>query len=267
MMLTDTFSSRIGHYQNTAEGNDALHQEFSQLVHDVPFLIEHRKHVEKYQLGFGDPAFHYMWFLILQYIASDFPQARLLEIGVFKGQVISLWSLIAKQLSLNIRVTGISPLEGNPLPKSVWVRRFENLLSAQFRRNREAGNFYPNEDYKAIIEDLFSRFNLDFSQIRILQGYSNDEYVLSQVHQEKFSLIYIDGDHTYEGVVRDLQNYSPLVELNGLLVMDDASYYLPGERFWKGHETVSRACDEMISSLGLINIWNIGHNRVYRKVV
>jgi Methyltransferase domain len=266
MLQPDTFLERISTYENTAIFNDTIHQEFSRIIIEIPFLNEHRQHIEQYQLGFGDRAFHYMWFLIIQYIAHKFPQSQLLEIGVFKGQVISLWSLIAKQLSLDISITGISPLKGNPLPKSVWVKRFKQIIDSQFRRNLEAGNFYPDEDYKKILENLFSRFNLDFSDIRILQGYSTDETILSQVQQEKFSLIYFDGDHTYEGVIRDLENYTLLVEPNGLIIMDDASYYLPGEAFWKGHETVSRACDEVIASLGFTNIWNIGHNRIYQKV-
>jgi Methyltransferase domain len=266
MLESDTFLDRISKYENTAVCNDALHQDFSRMITRIPFLDEHRQHVEQYQLGFGDPAFHYMWLLIIQHIACNVPQVKTLEIGVFKGQVISLWSLIAKQLELNISITGISPLEGNPLPKSVWVTRFKHLISSQFRRNLEAGNFYPDEDYKKIIENLFSRFNLDFSDVRILRGYSNDESILTQVQQEKFSLIYFDGDHTYEGVIRDLENYTPIVDPNGLIIMDDASYYLPGDAFWKGHETVSRACDEIIDSLGFINIWNVGHNRVYQKV-
>lgn len=47
--------------------------------------------------------------------------------------------------------------------------------------------------------------------------------------------------------------------------MDDASYYLEGSVYWKGHEEVSKAC-ESIENLGFKNILNVGHNRVYEKV-
>jgi hypothetical protein len=47
--------------------------------------------------------------------------------------------------------------------------------------------------------------------------------------------------------------------------MDDASYFLEGSRFWKGHREVSRA-SEIIEGLGFRNILNIGHNRVYQHV-
>ena len=99
----------------------------------------------------------------------------------------------------------------------------------------------------------------------MIEGYSNNIEVLETVRSESFSVIYIDGDHTFEGVTQDIKNYSLLVAPDGFLVMDDASYYSPGSSFWKGHETVSRAC-EIIPSLGFTNVLNVGHNRIYQKV-
>jgi predicted O-methyltransferase YrrM len=139
------------------------------------------------------------------------------------------------------------------------------LTSPSFRRDLESGNFYPEEDYYAIIKNLIQAFDLEFSRIRLIKGYSNDPDVLKAIETEKFALIYIDGDHTFEAVIQDIKNYGVHVAPNGFLVMDDASYYLPGDAFWKGHETVSRAC-EIIPSLGFINVLNVGHNRIYQKV-
>ncbi|MBR8835809.1 MAG: class I SAM-dependent methyltransferase [Stigonema ocellatum SAG 48.90 = DSM 106950] len=263
--MNDSLMRRVDDYKNTAEHNDKLHAEFSQLTQSIPFLAQHRKHIETYNLGFGDSAFHYMWYLLVQHLTKYFPQPSLLEIGVFKGQVISLWSLIAAQLALEISVTGISPLKGNPQPKSLWLYRLKAFTNPKFYQDSRSGNFYADEDYYSIISNLFTTFKLNLSDIRIIKGYSNSLPVINSIKNEKFCLIYIDGDHSYKGVVEDLKNYSNLLENNGLLVMDDASYYLPGRTFWKGHKTVSRAC-EIIPKLGLINILNIGHNRIYKKL-
>jgi hypothetical protein len=46
--------------------------------------------------------------------------------------------------------------------------------------------------------------------------------------------------------------------------MDDAAYGLPGTRFWKGYETVARAC-ELLPGLGFTNVLNVGHNRVFER--
>ncbi len=46
--------------------------------------------------------------------------------------------------------------------------------------------------------------------------------------------------------------------------MDDAGFHLPGTTFWKGYETVARAC-ENLSELGFSNVLNVGHNRVFER--
>ncbi len=265
MLVNDSFIKRVENYENTAEHNEKLHAEFEQLVQTIPFLAQHRKYVETHKLGFGDTAFHYMWYLIIQHLAEQSSNLKFVEIGVFKGQVISLWALIAAKLNLQLSLTGISPLKGNSLPPSKWVKIWKTLTDPKFRQELKSGNFYPEEDYRAIIAGLFETFHLPFSEIRLIEGYSNDVNVLETVKNEKFSLIYIDGDHTFEGATEDIKNYCPLIEENGFLVMDDASFYLPGTSFWKGHESVSRAC-EIIPSFGFTNILNVGHNRVYQKV-
>lgn len=265
MSLNDSFIKRVEAYENTTEHNDKLHVEFSQLVQTIPFLVQHRKHVETNKLGFGDAAFHYMWYLLVQHIGESFSHPKVLEIGVFKGQVISLWALIASQLNLEVSITGISPLKGNSLPKSKWIRRWKALISSRFRQELKSGNFYLEDNYRAIIADFFEYFNLQSSQVRLIEGYSSSQWVIESVKNEKFVLIYIDRDHTFEGVTEDLKTYSSLLDINGFLVMDDASYYIPGSAFWKGHETVSRAC-KIIPSIGFTNILNIGHNRIYQKV-
>jgi hypothetical protein len=266
MSLIDSFTQRVDTYQNTLEANNRLHTEFTQLIETVPFIFEHRKYVETHKLGFGDRAFHYMWYLLLLHLTEKFSHPRFLEIGVYKGQIISLWAFLASQLNLEVSITAISPLEGNSssVPKSKLVKKLMSAFNPQFREDLNASNFYPEDDYEAIISALFKSFNLSYSKIRMIQGYSNDESVLKSVKDEKFYLIYIDGDHTFAGATQDIKNYSSKIEEGGFLVMDDASYYLPGSNFWKGHEAVSRAC-EIIPSLGFINIMNVGHNRIYRK--
>jgi alpha-D-ribose 1-methylphosphonate 5-triphosphate synthase subunit PhnG len=46
--------------------------------------------------------------------------------------------------------------------------------------------------------------------------------------------------------------------------MDDAAYGLPGTSFWKGYETVARACLRL-PDLGFDNVLNVGHNRVFER--
>lgn len=47
-------------------------------------------------------------------------------------------------------------------------------------------------------------------------------------------------------------------------MIDDASYDLPGNGFWKGYESVARAC-RRLPGLGFKNVLNVGHNRIFER--
>ena len=200
-----------------------------------------------------------MWYLLIQDISAKYTNPKVLEIGVYKGQILSAWALIAKHLGINLSITGITPLSGNP-----WYKKLGSLNLADFIKDWQSGNFYHDKNYSKIIENAFSIFELDFPSVRVIKGYSSDVSVLNTIKNEQFHLIYIDGDHRFESVIEDIKNYSPQIIPNGFLVMDDASWFLPGSSYHKGHKAVSEAC-EIIPSMGFTNVLNIGHNRVYQK--
>lgn len=251
-------------YRNTAECNDRVHGEFTAATAADPLLASHRGHVEQHKLGFGDPAFHAMWKLLLGAAHERFGRVDALEIGVFKGQVISLWALLAKTHGWPVRVHAVTPLEGQALRGSRILRSLKYRLFPRFRERVQSGDFYPDDDYEAIVRRLFAHFGLDFSEVRLVRGYSNATAVLDALKSDRFHLIYVDGDHTYEGAASDIRLYAPKVVAGGWLVMDDAAFDLPGTAFWKGYKSVARAC-ELLPALGFTNVLNVGHNRVFEK--
>ena len=68
-------------------------------------LREHRAYFETGGRGFGEKAFHVMWFLLFW----EFSPNSFLEIGVFRGQTLSLAALLDRHFKLNCFVQGISP--------------------------------------------------------------------------------------------------------------------------------------------------------------
>ena len=254
----------VADYRNTAEHNDRLHQTLTEMTWADSRLAAHRRHVEQHQLGFGDPAFHSMWRLLLQAAAARFGTVRALEIGVFKGQVISLWSLLAQEYRLDVRISALGPLAGQPMPRSRVLNKLRHWLSPRFREQVHSGNFYPPEDYEGIIRNLFQAFSLDFNTVTLHRGFSTDPALLEKLAGETYEIIYVDGDHTYEGAMHDFTRFGPKVVPGGWLVADDAGCELPGTVFWKGHESVSRAAREL-PALGFTNVLNVGHNRVYQR--
>jgi hypothetical protein len=262
--MNDSLNTRIGTYKNTFEHNSDLHKNFTVLTDSIPLLRKHRDFIEQNNWGFGDRAFHYLWWLLLVDARQLFNPLRALEIGVYKGQVISLWSLICKELKCDVSITAISPFEGNTKVFSRIERKLRLAFDTSYREAAKAGNLYVKSDYVADVRRVFSLFALDEGELRLIKGCSNESAVSAQVQGERFSIVYIDGDHSFSGVRSDIDTYAPLVEGGGYLVMDDASFFLPGTGFFKGVEGVSRACEE-IPTYGFVNVLNVGHNRVYRK--
>jgi len=259
------FQQQILRYQNTAESNDRVFAAYSIATAADPLLASHRAHIDQHKLGFGDPAFHAMWQQLLAAAHARFGPVTALEIGVFKGQVVSLWSLLAKTHGWPLRVHGITPFEGQPLPGVKWWRSVQARLNPWFRERLTSGDFYPEDDYAKIVRRHFEHHGLAFDDVRWVRGYSTDPAVLAAVRNDRFHVIYIDGGHTYAAASADVTNFAPSVERGGFLVMDDASYDLPGTAFWKGYESVARAC-HLLPPLGFKNILNVGHNRIFEKL-
>jgi hypothetical protein len=251
-------------YRNQGEVNDRIHELLEQATWQDGLLSEHRKHIEENKLGFGDPAFHSMWARLLEAGVQRHGKVRALEIGVFKGQVISLWSLLAKAYGWPLEIFCVTPMAGNPLPPPGLRHRLRMICSWKYREQIRNGNFYGEENYREIIRLLFARFELPFDKITVFQGFSTEEGVLKQAENMEFEVVYVDGDHTFEGAMHDLRHFGPKVVRGGWMVVDDAGCALPGSRFWKGHEAVSRAV-EILPTLGFRNILNVGHNRIYEK--
>lgn len=260
----EELDTHVGAYDNTAEHNDRVHREFTAAAGADPLLTTHRAHIEKHKLGFGDPCFHALWLLLLNAAQKRFGKVDALEIGVFKGQVISLWMLLAKIYGWPVTVHAVTPLEGQSLPGIRLLRSIKYRLSPRFRERVASGDFYAYDDYEGIVRQLFTHFGTDFNDVRLVRGYSTDPSVVDALKADKFHIIYVDGDHTYNGAASDIRNFGPKVVAGGWLVMDDASFNLPGTTFWKGYETVARAC-ELLPALGFTNVLNVGHNRVFEK--
>jgi len=75
----------------------------------------------------------------------------------------------------------------------------------------------------------------------LIRGDSHDSRTLERVKKilggEELDFLFIDGDHTYEGVRRDFEMYSPLVRRGGVVAFHDvvpgSPEYVGGvPRFW-----------------------------------
>ena len=209
--------------------------------HRCPKIVrDHREYFKQEQRGFGEDAFHAMWWLLL----LEFRPVQMLEIGVYRGQVISLWALINKYLHRPCEVHGISPF--SPLGDSV-------------------SSYLKDLDYMSDVLESFDYWKLPPPVL--IKALSTDPEAVAHIQSQPWDLIYIDGSHEYEIVLKDYRLCLENLRADGILVLDDASLntdYKPPSFSFAGHPDPSRVAreyaDKEMEFLGAV-----GHNNVYKK--
>lgn len=206
------------------------------------WLSDHRDYFRKDFRGFGEDAFHAMWFKIFK----EFSPKKVLEIGVYRGQVISLWGLLSENFSLGTDIHGISPFSPAGDHVSIYLK---------------------NIDYYEDVIKNCSVFNKKLPALH--KGYSTDEKMIEFIKSQSWDLIYIDGNHDYEIVKKDFEACSQSININGLIVLDDSALYTdyrPSSFSTAGHPGPSRLAQE-IDEIRFKEILAVGHNRVFKRIL
>jgi len=160
----------------------------------------------------------------------------------------------------NLTILGIDPLGAYvtykipPMDDADFKTRFNKAREIIFLARDENKNEQWTRDELSkfgcgiimiAIQELNERRDL-WARFSLLQMDSDD--AVSHI-KDKFDYIYIDGDHHYEQVKRDILNYLPFVKDDGILCGDDYHplefYPEPRSRECLGPE-VKRAVDEII---------------------
>jgi len=232
------FTQAVKNYPDPNELYKYMHQYHH---HRCPQPIrDHKNYFKQDHRGFGEDAFHAMWWLLFR----EFRPNNCLEIGVYRGQIISLWALCAKLLNINCNVHGLSPFTDAGDAKSTYSDKIE---------------FY---------EDTLSHFaSWKLSPPILVRAFSTDEMAFRHISETAWDLIYIDGSHDYEIAISDYKLCRNHLKPDGLLVLDDAgleSRYHPPRFAFAGHEGPSRIARENAAK-ELQFLCMIGHNLVFRN--
>jgi Methyltransferase domain len=200
----------------------------------------HRRYFAKDRRGFGEEAFHAMWFLLIK----EYRIRSFLEIGVYRGQTLSLLALLHKTFGIKGEVVGISPFTEEGDSVSVYK---------------------PHIDY---YKDTLVHFNyFGLAKPRLLRARSTDKAALEVISEKLWDCIYIDGNHDYAVVKADWYNCSSNVKRGGFIVLDDSALftaYQPPVFASKGHPGPSRVAEE-VDRASFKEIIRVGHNRVFQK--
>ena len=114
--------------------------------------------------------------------------------------------------------------------------------------------FFRGFDFK--IRRFYKSFASHQQKIALINGDSHDISSLQKLNEflyhEKLDILFIDGDHSYEGVKKDFEMYSPLVREEGLIVFHDIVVVPP----------------EIEKANGVHQFWNeIKKNFEYKEIV
>jgi predicted O-methyltransferase YrrM len=203
-------------------------------------LKKHRRYFLQDQRGFGEDAFHVLWWMLFRKMRPK----SFLEIGVYRGQTLSLAALLQHTQGIEGSVTGISPF--SPAGDAVSTYR-EHL------------------DYLQDTQLNFRAFGLPAPEL--VRAYSTDQIATNRIRQEAWDAVYIDGNHDYEVARADWSVCSASINRGGIIVLDDAALgtaYNPPRFATAGHHGPSRLATES-DAAGFREILRVGHNRVFQK--
>lgn len=147
------------------------------------------------QIATDVPTFHHHYHILYD-IANTFGDKKInyVEIGAYAGGSSCL-------MLQRLNTTIISIDLGEPISKEVV---FSNIIEYKNNNNYYKyiqGNSQTQETKDKVIETL--------SNSRVL-GYTN-----------KIDVFFIDGDHSFDGVLADFNMYSDLVNIGGYVIFDD----------------------------------------------
>jgi len=116
---------------------------------------------------------------------------RAVEIGVFQGLNTCI---IAKSLEKNGRLYGIDPF-------------FKGRLGIS---------------YHQLVARIYLKRNQQTKKVKLLEMFSKEaiKFIPDQI-----DFLFIDGDHSFEGIKSDWELYSPKIEVNGIVALHDTRLY------------------------------------------
>jgi len=149
--------------------------------------------------------------IIILKILSDIRKIETyIEIGVHNGGSMGLMLL-----TKNIK-------------KCYGIDLFEDVYDEKKHLNREKFNKYQyfRRDNLSKMKTLKSLKNINQeADIELIQGNTyfdkTEQMLVDRLGDEKVDLLFIDGDHTAEGVKNDYNRYSKYVKDDGFIIFDD----------------------------------------------
>lgn len=226
--------------------NKEMYQLCTNLYNEDKELTLFRNYVTKNKLGFLDNEHMVMWDKLVYNLSNNF---RFIEIGVYKGQILTLVAILAERYKKQYTIYGVSPLSNVD----------------------DKYTTYEDTNYLDCIKLLHKTFNIYFNENQIIKGLSTDDDIKRRILElGSFDIVYVDGGHDYNTVVSDIKLAKKICNKNGYIVMDDSANFIDFEdlNIFKGHYEVALATNDYLANDdNFIEKSCVGHNRIFQKSV
>lgn len=135
-------------------------------------------------------------------VAQIVPQGAVIaEIGVFKGAFSQRLLDVLAPSKLYL----VDP----------WKNQDDKELFGTWYHVNSSNNM--DEIYGDVCETF--RSEIASGQVEIVRGKSSD--LVGKLSGKRLNFVYIDGDHRYDAVLRDLECIAPMILPNGAMMVDD----------------------------------------------
>ena len=133
---------------------------------------------------------------------------HLVEIGTLFGGSTILMRKALDQEKCNASIVTIDPLDGYyRADKSGETDNKDLVLKIEISED----NFWKNIDAFDIPRDL----------VTLKKGFSQHQECINAAKTKPVSLLFIDGDHSLQGIQHDIENYSNALHADGFLLIDN----------------------------------------------
>jgi glycosyltransferase involved in cell wall biosynthesis/cephalosporin hydroxylase len=120
-------------------------------------------------------------------------------------------------------VIEIGTAKGGTLARWFELPTVETIISIDLSNGIHGGQGFEERTY--VISDAIEQANIGKIEFYAVNGSSRDPYIINRVRElldgRSVDFIFIDGDHTYNGVKRDFENYEGFLSTDAIVGFHD----------------------------------------------
>lgn len=152
--------------------------------------------------------------LTMSMVIKEFNLKQTVDIGVYRGRSLFPQAIAHKLFSKGI-VFGIDPFTKEAADQKDYPEIQEKLDS-----------FVLTTDFQKLYDDVASLIHTNRYQDNcvLIRKKSSDAAIDFKEKGNLFDLVHIDGNHDTKFVLEDVNNYLPLLNKKGFIVLDDISW-------------------------------------------